>query len=139
MPNARLFGCFGKQLAQGIDAFKSLSNAKIGLSINIANDVYLYHSDRYINIPACGTFALAKRVPGYEMLFEYKKHMRYFDTTEEFFELADWYLKHDTEREKIAEAGMKRANEEFNCTRIAKFIIDLIETQDYQASWKEIF
>jgi spore maturation protein CgeB len=138
MPNAKLYGCFGRARTQGLDCFHALSNAKIGLSINIANDVRLYHSDRFINIPACGTFTLAKRAPGYDLLFEDGVHLRYFDTPEEFFELAEWYLKHEQQRERIAKAGMERAHIEFNCERIAKHLLDLIETGTYNAPWAEI-
>jgi len=138
MPNAKLYGCFSRPRTEGIDCFYALSGAKIGLSINIANDVWLYHSDRFINIPACGTFELAKRAPGYELLFEDGVHLKYFDNADEFFELADWYLKHEQQREKIAMAGMKRAHSEFNCERIAKLMLDLIEKGTYQAEWAEI-
>ena len=137
-PNAKLYGCFGGSKTDGLDCFYAICGAKIGLSINIANDVYLYHSDRFINIPACGTFTLAKRVPGYELLFEDGVHMRYFDTVDEFFELADWYLKHDQERERIAKAGMEKAHKEFNCESIAKHTLDLIETGTYDAPWRTI-
>lgn len=100
LPNAMVYACFGQPKTQGFESFYALSGAKIGLSINIANDVRLYHSDRYVNIPACGTFCLAKRAPDYELLFEDKVHMRYFDEIDEFFELAKWYLEHEEEREK---------------------------------------
>ena len=138
MPNTKLYGCFGKSKTQGLDSFSALSNAKIGLSINIANDVRLYHSDRFINIPACGTFTLAKRTPGYELMFEDGIHMKYFDSVDEFFELADWYLKHEQEREKIAVAGMQRVHSEFNCERVARLLLELIETGAYKAKWAEI-
>ncbi|MFQ6036720.1 MAG: glycosyltransferase [Sedimentisphaerales bacterium] len=138
MPNVKLYGCFGRPRTEGIDCFYALSGAKIGLSINIANDVRLYHSDRFINIPACGTFTLAKRAPGYELLFEDGVHLKYFDTVDEFFELADWYLKHEQQREKIAMAGMKKAHADFNCQKIAQHILDLVETGSYSAPWAEI-
>ena len=137
MPNAKLYGCFGRPKTEGLDSFFAICGAKIGLSINIPNDVYLYHSDRFINIPACGTFTLAKRALGYELLFEDGVHMKYFDTIDEFFELADWYLKHEAEREKIAKAGMERAHREFNCKRVAKDMLDLIERGTYDAPWAE--
>jgi spore maturation protein CgeB len=139
MPNAKLYGCFGRPKTEGLDSFRAISGAKIGLSINIANDVYLYHSDRFINIPACGAFMLAKKTPGYELMFEDGIHTKYFDSADEFFELADWYLKHDSEREKIAQAGMEHAHREFNCTKIASCLIDLIEKGSYDAPWKVIF
>ncbi|MHC4759362.1 MAG: glycosyltransferase family protein, partial [Planctomycetota bacterium] len=138
MSNAKVYACFDRPATYGLDCFSAISGAKIGLGINIANDVYLYHSDRFINIPACGTFQLAKRFPGCELMFEDKKHLRYFDSEEEFFDLADYYLKHEDEREKITMAGMQHAHQEFNCKRIAKLLMDLIETGTYEAPWATI-
>ena len=138
MPNATLYGCLGQPRVEGIHLFFALSGAKVGLSINIANDVRLYHSDRFINYLSCGTFVLAKRVPDSDLLFEDGVHVRYFDTADEFFELADWYLQHEQEREKIAMEGMERAHREFNCERIAKYMLDIIETGNYDTSWAEI-
>lgn len=138
MPNAKVFACFGRPKTQGLDCFKVISSAKIGISLNVANDVYLYHSDRFINIPACGAFELAKRVPGYELMFEDGKHLRYFDSVEECFELANWYLKHEDEREKIAKVGMRHAHEEFNCTKIAGCFLDIVENGSCSAPWNVI-
>jgi len=138
MPNASVYGAFGRPKTEGLDSFYALSGAKIGLSINIANDIRLYHSDRFINIPACGTFMLAKKAPGYELMFEDEVCVRYFSAVDEFFELADWYLKHEQEREKIAKAGMQKAHAEFNCIKIAQYVLDLVETGTYNAPWAEI-
>jgi len=138
MPNARLYGCFGRARAEGIETFYAISGAKVGLSINIVNDVRLYHSDRLINYLSCGTFVLAKNVPSSDVLFKDGVHLKYFDTPDEFFELAEWYLKHEKEREKIAMAGMERAHAEFNCEKIAKYMLDLVETGTYDAPWAEI-
>lgn len=138
MPNAKVFACFDQPRTEGIDSYKAISSAKIGVSLNIANDVYLYHSDRYTNIPACGALGLAKRVPGYELMFEDGKHMRYFDSVEECFELADYYIKHEDERKQIVRAGMAHAHQEFNCERITRLFMDMLETGDYDAPWKVI-
>lgn len=134
----KIYGAFGIPRVEGIDYFYAISGSKIGLSINIANDVRLYHSDRFINYISCGTLALAKRVPDTDLLFEDGIHVKYFDTADEFFELADWYLKHGQERNKIAMAGMQRAHAEFNTEKIAKYLMDLIETGTYDAPWKTI-
>jgi spore maturation protein CgeB len=136
--NARIYGAFGIPRVEGIDYFRAISGAKIGLSINIANDVRLYHSDRFINYVSCGTFTLARRVPDTDLLFKDGIHLKYFDTADEFFDLADWYLKHDQEREKIANAGMERAHSQFNCEKIAKHMLDLVETGTYDAPWRTI-
>jgi len=138
MPNAVLYGCFDRARVEGIELFYAISGAKIGLSINIANDVRLYHSDRLTNYVSCGTFVLAKRVPDSDLLFEDGVHVKYFDTADEFFELAKWYLEHDEERERIARAGMERAHADFNCERIAQYMFDLVEKGTYEAPWAEI-
>ncbi|MFA5784289.1 MAG: glycosyltransferase [Phycisphaerae bacterium] len=135
---AVLYGAFGTPRVEGMDYFYAISGAKIGLSINIANDVDLYHSDRFTNYISCGTCVLARRVPQTDKLFENKKHVRYFDTKEEFFELADWYLKHDDERERLAMSGMAHAHDEFNCTRMAKIFLELVDKGDYDAQWKAV-
>jgi len=133
-----MYGANGKDQLFGIRAFCALSNAKIALSINAVNTIRLCHSDRFINSIACGTLVLSKRVPDTDLLFEDKKHVCYFDAPDEFFELTDWYLKHDSERKRIASAGMERAHKEFNCTRIAQLTMDLIERGTYSADWAYI-
>jgi spore maturation protein CgeB len=138
MPNSRVYGAFGTPRVEGVDYFYAICGSKIGLAINIANDVRLYHSDRFINYLSCGTFVLAKKVPDSDLLFEDCVHTRYFDSADEFFELAQWYLHHDQEREKIAGAGRKRAHTEFNCEKIVQYVLDLIGTGTYDAPWADI-
>ena len=138
MENSRVYGTLGVPPVEGIDYFHAISGAKIGLSINIANDVRLYHSDRLINYISCGTFTLAKRVPDSDLLFEDGVHVKYFDTSDEFFDLANWYLKNEQEREKIAMTGMERAHSEFNCQKIAKYMLNLIESGTCDAPWAQL-
>jgi spore maturation protein CgeB len=138
MKNARLFDAHGNRKVHGIQAFREISNSKIALSINAVNNVRMYHSDRLVNCISCGTFTLAKRVPDTDLLFKDGVHLKYFNNPEEFFELAEWYLKHDEQRAKIAHAGMEHAHKEFNCTKLAGYVMDLVETGDYDAPWKYI-
>jgi hypothetical protein len=135
MPDCSVYGCCGRPKIGGFDYLYAISGAKIGLSINGDNNVRLYHSDRLTHYLACGTFVLAKRVPDSDLLFKDGQHLRYFDTVEEFFKLAEWFLKHDDERKRIADAGMKWTHEQFNCVKIADYILDLIEKGTYDAPW----
>lgn len=135
MKNCALYGCCGRPAIGGINYLYAISGARIGLSVNAANDFRLYHSDRFTQYLSCGTFVLAKRVPGTDRLFQDGVHLRYFDSEEEFFDLAKWYLTHEDERIKIANAGMERAQSEFNCQKMAKYILDVIETGTYNAPW----
>lgn len=138
MGNCALYGCFGRPKVGGINYLYAISGARIGLSINAANDIRLYHSSRLTHYLACGTLVLAKRVPDSDLLFKDGIYLRYFDTVEEFFDLADWYLNHEDERIKIANAGMQYVHTEFNCEKIAKYTLDLIETGTYDAPWTGI-
>ena len=137
MKNCAVYGCCGRPDIGGIDYFYAISGARMGLSINAANDIRLYHSDRFTQYLACGTFVLAKRVPDSDLLFKDGVHLRYFDTAEEFFDLANWYLNHENERIKIADVGMQRAQTEFKCEKMAKYVLDVVETGTYIAPWTD--
>jgi hypothetical protein len=135
MENCSLYGCLGRPKIGGMKYYYAISGAKIGLSINAVNNIRLYHSDRLTQYLSCGTFTLAKRVPDTNLLLKDGVHLRYFDTAEEFFELADWYLKHEDERVKIANAGMEYIHREFNCEKIAGYMLDVVENGSYKAPW----
>jgi spore maturation protein CgeB len=135
MENCVLYGCCGQPFIGGIQYLYAISGARVGLSINAVSDIKLYHSDRLTQYLACGTCVLAKYVPDSELLFKDGIHLKYFNTAEEFFDLADWFLKHENERIKIADAGMEYIHTEFNCVKIAEYTLDLIETGTYKAPW----
>ena len=48
---------------------------------------------------------------------------------------AGWYVNHQTERKKIAGAAMKWVPEQFNCVKMAGYILDVIERGIYSAPW----
>ena len=135
MPGCALYGCYGRPRIGGIDYLYAISGASIGLSVNAANDIPLYHSDRLTTYLSCGTFVMAKRVPDSDLLFKDGVHLRYFDEVQEFFDLADWHLKHEEERRRIAAAGMQYAHAEFNCVRMAQHLVELVEKGTYTAPW----
>jgi hypothetical protein len=135
MPNCAVYGCCGRPQIGGFDYLYAISGARIGLNVNADNTARLYHSDRLTHYLSCGTLVLAKRVPDTDLLFKNEQHLRYFDTAEEFLGLADWFLKHEDERKKIADAGMKWIHEQFNCVKIAALFLDLVEKGAYSAPW----
>jgi len=133
--NCTLYGCFGRPKIGGIEYLQAISGAKIGVNVNAYESVKLCHSDRLTHYLSCGTFVLARRFEGCNMLFEDGKHLKYFDTVDEFFELSKWYLEHESERKKIADAGMKWAHEKYNPVEIAKYILDLADKNSGRTTW----
>jgi spore maturation protein CgeB len=133
--NCAIYGCLGRPAVSGLDYFYAISGAKIGVSVNAYSDVKFCHSDRLTHYLACGTFVLAKRMKDCDGLYTDGRHLKFFDTIDEFFELADWFLKHEEERRKIADAGMNWVHEQFNCVKIASYMLELIEKGNYAAPW----
>ena len=134
-PDAAMYGPLGRPRITGKDALYAMSGAKIGLSVNAYEPVRLAHSNRLTRLLANGTFVLSNRFPGCESLYKDGEHLKYFDTADEFFELVDWYIEHDNERKRIADAGMKWMHEQFNCVKIAGYILDLVDKGSYTAPW----
>jgi|GEM_PF-6589146 len=66
------------------------------------------HTQRTFEIPACGALQLAPRTPEILEFFDDKKEIACFDTLEELKSKVDYFLTHETERRKIAEAGHRR-------------------------------
>jgi len=75
MSNAKIYGAYGQGNINGIDYFHAISGAKIALSINVDNSIDCYHSDRFINNVASGTFTAIHDVPKSELLFKDKEHV----------------------------------------------------------------
>ena len=91
------------------------------------NDVYLYSSDRIFNVLGSGSFYLCSYFPGIEKLFENHFHLVWFKTIEEGLKLADFYLKNDNKREKIAYNGYMLVKEKHSYKKRIKNIKDIIE------------
>ncbi len=136
--NMAMYGDMGYPGVWGKDYLDAIAGTKIGLNINVCNDVSKYYSNRLINYLSNGAFVLSAKVPNAELMFEDGKHLVYFDSQEDCKEKAGYYLGHEAERKAIAEAGTSHAHGEYNCTKISSYVIDMIENGDYSPEWKEI-
>ncbi len=66
------------------------------------------HSDRSVEIPACGGFMLAERTTDHLRLFEEGREAAYFASPDELLAKVRHYLANDDERRAIAAAGLER-------------------------------
>jgi hypothetical protein len=86
---------------------KAVLATKINLGINSAQNKN-QHSGRSFEIPAIGGFLLAERTLEHQALYEEGKEAEFFASAEELVEKANYYLKHEEERQQIAKQGHVR-------------------------------
>jgi len=83
------------------EAAEKYSQSKIVFNQSIKDDVNM----RTFEVLATKSFLLTEKVDTLDKLFVDGKHLVMYSSPEEMVEKAKYYLEHDEEREKIAEAG----------------------------------
>lgn len=83
------------------DAARKFSQSKIVFNISIKDDLNM----RIFETLSTGSFLLTNWLPTLGELFEDGKHLVTYKTLDEMVEKAQYYLEHDDERQKIADAG----------------------------------
>lgn len=92
------------------------SGSRINLNISLRS----IHSGiplRALDIMACGGFLLSNRQPELTEYFEEGAEFAVFDSVEECVEKVHYYLAHEEERAKIAQAGQRKVRERFSYER----------------------
>lgn len=94
------------------EAAQKFCKSKIVLNISMKEDLNM----RVFEAMGSGSFLLTDSVPYIEELFEDRKHLVLYHSLDEAVDLARYYLAHDSEREKIAQAGYEEvmANHTFD-------------------------
>lgn len=118
----------GKNLFE--DAAHHFAESKIIFNISIKDDVNM----RVFEALATGSLLLTNYLPTLPELFEDRTHLVMYKDLDEAVKLAHYYLKHDKEREKIAQAGMELCLKEHTYQERAKVILSL--AADYNKNIK---
>lgn len=85
---------------------------------------------RIHEIMGAGGFVLSSFCVETAELFEENKEIVMFRTPEELMEKADYYLTHDSERQKIALAGQQKVLDKFTHERKLKELLEWVEGED---------
>lgn len=83
------------------EAAQKYGDSKIVFNMSMLDDVVM----RVFEVMATGSFLLTNWIPTIEELFTDGKHLVLYRSEEEMIEKARYYLDHENERQKIAEAG----------------------------------
>ena len=111
-------------IRNNISEFYSQSKTVFGAS---DFDYELYTSNRFFVALGCGACYITKKFKGIELLVEKHKHALWFEDEKELFELLDYYLTHDKEREMIRQNAERLAFEKHTYTNRLRNIMDIIE------------
>jgi spore maturation protein CgeB len=109
------------------DQWVKIFNAcKINLVIHYNDGKIPCHqaSPKLFEAMACKSFVLTDRQKDVQALFKDKEHLVYFKDIADLREKMDYYLKHDDERMRIAEAGYKEVIARHTFQDRMKFLLD---------------
>ncbi len=98
---------FHRGLVYGRDYRLALSGTKIAICL-VRRANRDGHVMRTFETPACGAFMLAERTEEHLEFFTEGEEMACFGSNEELVEKIRYYLAHDEERHRIAEAGYRK-------------------------------
>lgn len=94
----------------------SRSRINLGMSLSVPNRLYSeqvrHVKGRDFEVPMSGGFYLTESAPGLEELYSVGTEIVCYDGTDDLLGKAAYFLKHEDERERIREAGFRRARAE---------------------------
>ena len=102
---------------------KAVSSYRIHWNRNYSVDV----NYRTFETLGCGTFLLTNNTDRLKDLFDIGKHLVIYDNFDDCCDKIKYYLRHEKEREKIAEAGHAHALRNHTYEQRAKQLIKIIE------------
>lgn len=104
---------------------KRFCNSKIVFNVAMTDDLNM----RCFEIMGTGSFLLTNWIPTIEELFEDGKHLVLYRSEDEMIEKTKYYLAHDEERERIAQAGYEEVMEKHTIQARVNKMLDVCVPQ----------
>ena len=115
------------EIVNGLEKSRVIACSKINLNThNHQNDIFGTNS-RTSEICICGGFQIVGYKKDIEKMYRIGKELVTFKTGIELKEKVDYYLKHPKERERIAQAGYRRAFKEHTYYSRVKEILKILK------------
>jgi hypothetical protein len=111
---------FNRHADVPLDANGVLHDPAEVVLFNEAGNVRLYEAT------GIGALLVTDRLPNLDTLFEPEKEVATYETGEEAVEKIRYYLEHDAERERIAQAGQRRTLRDHTCQNRASQLVSII-------------
>jgi len=103
------------------------SKCKIIFGSNPDYTEYLYSSNRLFIALGCGTLYLCEWFPGIEKLVKNQKHLVWFKTEKDLYDLIDYYLVNDEERQEVGKNAQNLSHSKHTYTARITNMIDIID------------
>ena len=121
---------FGKRLFE--EAAEKFSSSKIVLNISIKDDINM----RVFEALATKSFLLTDHIPTLEILFKSGVHLETYKDFDEAVDKAKYYLSHDEQRRKIAEAGYQEVISKHTYMHRLKMVLGILNIKKEVVSCK---
>jgi hypothetical protein len=110
-------GVIGDSMVRAINSYYIHWNRNISHDLNC----------RTFETTGCGTFLLTNETPGLRQCFEVGTHLDTYETVDDCVEKVKYYMSHPDERDSIAAAGLKHAQEHHTYDVRARQLLEMLE------------
>ncbi len=109
------------------EASRKFNESKICFNISMTDDINM----RTYEVMGSKAFLLTNWIPNIEDFFEDGKHLVLYRTLDEMVEKAKYYLAHDDEREKIAQAGYEEVMKKHTMVhRVSRIVEEFVNSRE---------
>lgn len=110
----------------GLDVYRLYSNSKIVINRHILASSNYANNSRMYEATGMGALLVTEMRENLSEMFEPGKEVVTYESPEEALEKIDYYLKHESERKKIAAAGHERTLKEHTYKNRMKGLCDIL-------------